>query len=98
VDAAACVSEDRRSVCIFAVNTKTEPVELSLDLSAYRGGMKPVAAEIVADTLDMRQKDVMNHWAAPDRIRTVKIGLSGNAITLPALSAAAIESGAGKPR
>jgi alpha-L-arabinofuranosidase len=97
VDLAASASQDRKSVCIFAVNTKTEPVELSLDLSAYGGDVKPVAAEIVRDTQDMRQKDVMNHWIAPDRVRTVKVAIPANTITLPALSAAAIECGAGNP-
>jgi len=70
---------------------------LSLDLSAYGSRLKPTAAEIVRDTLDLRQKDIMNHWAAPDRVRTVKVAISGDTITLPALSAAAIECGAGKP-
>ena len=97
VDLAACASENGRSVCVFAVNTKSEPVELSLDLSAYGSRLKPTAAEIVRDTLDLRQKDIMNHWAAPDRVRTVKVAISGDTITLPALSAAAIECGAGKP-
>ena len=95
VDLAACASDNGRSVCVFAVNTKSEPVELSLDLGAHGSRLKPTAAEMVRDTLDLRQKDVMNHWTAPDRVRTVKIAISGDTITLPALSAAAIECGAG---
>ena len=42
-------------------------------------------------TLDARQPDVMNHWNAPDRVRTIPLSLAGNRIVLPALSAAAIE-------
>jgi alpha-N-arabinofuranosidase len=99
VDLAACASEDLRSVCVFAVNMNGEPVKLSLDLGAYAAACKPAASEVVCDSADLRQKDVMNHWAAPDRVRTVKLSLSGNSITLPALSASAIEcAGAEEPR
>ncbi len=87
VDMSACTSEDGKSLCIFAVNTKTEPVELALDLGAFR----PVGGEMLRDTLDERQPDVMNHWTAQDRVRTVKLPASGNKVALPALSASAIE-------
>jgi len=93
VDLAACASEDRSSLCVFAVNMKGEPVQLSLELGAYGAACKLAAGEVVCDTADLRQNDVMNHWDAPDRVRTVKLSVSGSAITLPALSASAIECG-----
>ena len=85
VDLFASASEDGKSVCIFAVNQKTEPVELDLS------GCHPIGGERVCDTLDQRQADAMNHWNAPERIRTVEFQATGSTITLPALSVSAIE-------
>jgi len=90
VDIVASVSEDRKSVCVFAVNEKTEPVELSMDLSAYPG-LIPAGGEVVCDTLDMRQPEVMNHCAKPDRVHAVGLTTASSGIMLPALSASAIE-------
>jgi alpha-N-arabinofuranosidase len=90
LDIVASVSEDRKSLCVFAVNEKTEPVELSVDLANYPG-MALTGGEIVADTLDKKQADVMNHWTRPDRIRAVELKSTSGTITLPALSASAIE-------
>lgn len=90
VDIAASASEDRKSLCVFAVNEKTEPIELSVDLSAYPG-LIPAGGEVVRDTLDMRQPEVMNHWVRPDRIRAVGLTTASGGITLRALSASAIE-------
>jgi alpha-L-arabinofuranosidase len=42
LDVTACSSEDRASLCIFAVNVRKEPAELKLDLSAFGAGMKIV--------------------------------------------------------
>lgn len=91
VDISACTSEDGKSLCVFAVNTKTEPVELTLD----PGGFRPVSGEVVRDTLDERQADVMNHWTVSDRVKTTKLSASGNKVVLPALSASAIECAPG---
>jgi hypothetical protein len=33
----------------------------------------------------------MNHWNAPDRVKTVPLSTAGSKIVLPAFSAAAIE-------
>ena len=49
--------------------------------------------ETVCDTLDMRQPDVMNHWIAASRVRTVNLRTKGNRVTLPALSVSAVECG-----
>jgi alpha-N-arabinofuranosidase len=93
VDLAACASDDGSRLCVFAVNTKAEPFELTLDLSEFGTGFGPVGGEVVCDTQDRRQPDVMNHWAAPDRIIATKLRVSQGKLVLPALSASAIECG-----
>ncbi|HET6485513.1 MAG TPA: alpha-L-arabinofuranosidase C-terminal domain-containing protein, partial [Spirochaetia bacterium] len=93
VDASACASEDGTRLTIFVVNMKADPVDMPLDLSDLGPGLAPDSAEVVCDTLDRRQPDLINHPSAPDRVRTVALTLHGNAVTLPAYSAAAIECG-----
>jgi alpha-N-arabinofuranosidase len=90
IDSIACADESRQKVCVYAVNTRNEPVSLSLDLAELGNDLTPVRVETVRDTRDMRQPDVMNHWSAPDRVATVDLRFSGTAFTLPALSATAI--------
>jgi hypothetical protein len=45
----------------------------------------------LCDTLDARQRDVMNHWEAPDRVKIISQPPLRNPLLLPALSATAIE-------
>lgn len=96
-DLSACKSDDGKKLTIFAVNTTDAPIKLELDLSAYPG-FSPAESEMVGDTLDRRQPDLMNHWAAPDRVKAMKLTVSGNAVTLPAYSASAIEYTAAQDR
>ena len=91
VDISACMSREGGSLCIFVVNTRNEPVTLTPDLSDFGSGFGPVAGETVRDTLDGRHPDVMNHWTAPDRVRTVNLSVFQKKIRLPALSVSAIE-------
>jgi alpha-N-arabinofuranosidase len=93
VDVVGCASDDFERVCVFAVNSRREPVALSLDLSELGGNYRPLHVESVRDTLDRRQPDVMNHWEASDRVRTVRSRVENSTITLPAYSASAIECG-----
>ena len=93
VDVVASAGEDRQGLCLFAVNTRNEPIELSLDLAELGEGIVPLGGETVWDALDLRQPDVMNHWSAPVRIRAFALRALGNRVTLPALSASAIECG-----
>lgn len=93
VDLAACASEDGASLCVFAVNMKTEPVELALDLSEFAETFHATGGESICDTLDQRQPDVMNHWTAPDRVRATELAVSAGKLTLPALSVSAMECG-----
>jgi hypothetical protein len=93
VDVVACTDDERRHVCLFAVNSNREPVDVSLDLAEIGAGYEPVRVDTVCDTLDMGQPDVMNHWALPNRVQTVSRKLTGPKITLPALSVSAIRCG-----
>ena len=93
VDAVACASDDRERVCVFVVNSRREPVTLSLNLTELGAEYTPLRGETVRDTQDCRQPDVMNHWAAADRVSTVRLPIEGGKIVLPAYSASAIECG-----
>ncbi len=91
LDLMACVEEKREELCVFAVNLRREPVTLNLDLSEFGDSWSPLTAEGVCDARDMRQPDVMNHDIGAERVRTVALKPMGKAITLPALSACAVE-------
>jgi len=91
IDISACESDDKSRVCLFAVNTTNKPVTIHLDLTALGSGFKPVSGEVVGDSQDRRQPDLMNHFDTPDRIRAYPLVLPENGLILPALSVAAIE-------
>ena len=91
LDITACALEDRTSLSIFAVNTRSEPLEVRLDLSELAGQMKIIGGEVVGDTQDRRQIDVTNGWDHPERVRTMRLRFQGEMFTLPALSVAAVE-------
>jgi len=91
LDISACMSDDGSELCLFVVNTHEEPIKLSLDLNEFGLGFKPVGGEVVKDTLDRRQLDLMNHWKTPDRISAVALTADGNIVTIPGYSVAAIE-------
>ncbi|HVM49212.1 MAG TPA: hypothetical protein VMU04_14370 [Candidatus Acidoferrum sp.] len=79
------------SLCVFAVNSGTEPVECSYGFQGVAGAVRETGAETLCDTLDARQRDVMNHWEAPDRVRIVSTPPPHGHALLPALSVTAIE-------
>jgi alpha-L-arabinofuranosidase len=91
LDLFACASADKKSIVLFAVNPKAEPVALSVAFSGFAGTAGIARAEAVCDTLNAGQPDAMNHWEAPDRIRIAGLAASADSVTVPALSAAAIE-------
>ncbi len=91
VDMAACGTDDGKRLCVFAVNLGGDPVELGLDLTGFGNALKPVGGEVLCDTQDRRQLDAMNHWTAPERVKAVKLVVSGGKVVLPAYSVAAIE-------
>jgi alpha-L-arabinofuranosidase len=90
-DLFACASGDRESIVVFAVNMKAEPVAFSPAFNGFAGPVAVSKAESVCDTHNAGQPDIMNHWEAPDRIRIVGLAVSGEAVTLPPLSATAIQ-------
>jgi len=91
VDISACSSDDKTSVCIFAINTTDKPVQIRFDLRDYGPGFRPVGGEVVGDKQDRRQPDIMNHIDTPDRVRAAGLSLMEDGLTLPALSVSAIE-------
>ena len=91
LDLAACASEDRKSVALFAVNARPEPVEFSAAFNGFAGAVRLVKAEAVCDPLDAGQPDVMNHWNAPERVSIVPLAPASGKLVLPGLSATAIE-------
>jgi alpha-N-arabinofuranosidase len=98
LDLLACSSEDKSSVVVFAVNSKPEPVEFSFSFHGFPEATHIVKAESVCDKLQAGQSDIMNHWAAPDRVTIVELPLTPAKIILPALSATAIECGTSSKR
>ncbi len=92
-DVFACGSEDGKSAVIFAINSRTEPVEWSCQFDGFGTTMRVVKAETLCDTQDTRQTDVMNHWNAPERIRTLALPVMAgqNRVVLPALSVTAVD-------
>jgi alpha-N-arabinofuranosidase len=93
IDVLACASDDRRRVCLFAVNSGRDPVTLALDLAELGADFVPLGGQTVCDTQDRRQPDVMNHWETPARVSAVNLPLKDGKVTLPAFSASAIECG-----
>jgi alpha-N-arabinofuranosidase len=91
LDLFACASSDEHTLCLFAVNPGTEPVGFSYRFDGFAGSVQEASAEALCDSLDARQRDVMNHWEAPDRVRIVPQTLAHTQVRLPALSATAIE-------
>jgi alpha-N-arabinofuranosidase len=92
VDVSACADDSRSAVCLFVVNTKSEPVELELDTAAFGPGFTVKSGEAVCDTQDRRQVDIINGFLNPDRIKPVKLEIrKGNVATVPAMSIAAID-------
>lgn len=91
LDLFACASTDGKSLCLFALNPATEPVEFSYRFDGFAGTVREASAEVLCDTLDARQRDVMNHWEAPDRVKILSQPPPHNQMLVPALSAKAIE-------
>jgi alpha-L-arabinofuranosidase len=91
LDITACAAEDRRALTVFAVNIRTEPVAVRLDLGALPTGVKIAGGEVVGDTQDRRQIDITNGWDHPERVKTMPLSFQGETFTLPALSVAAVD-------
>jgi alpha-N-arabinofuranosidase len=94
VDVSACATEDRAAVTLFLVNTRPEPVRVVLDLSELGPGFGILGGEVVKDSQDRRQADIVNGFADPNRVVRVRVeGVSGNEAVLPPLSITALDCG-----
>jgi len=93
LDLFACASTDEKSLCLFAINHKNEPVDFSYQFADFAGTVRVLGAEAVCDTLQAHQTDVMNHWEAPERVKIIPQRTSGTETILPALSVTAISCG-----
>ena len=94
VDATACAAEDGSGLTVFLVNTAHAPIRLALDLSDFGPGFAARGGEVVKDSQDRGQVDIVNGFADPKRVVRVKlVPDGGGTVTLPALSVAAIDCG-----
>lgn len=91
LDVSACRSSDGKSLTVFIVNTAGTQCSVTIDVSQLGAQMKFKDGEIVCDTLGINQVDLMNHWTAPDRIRTIKLTNNAGIFNLAGFSVAAIE-------
>jgi len=91
LDAFASATEDKNAVVLFAVNPKPEWMPVSVTLTGFAKVMHPWKAEAVSDTRNAGQPDVMNHWEAPERVRILSLPITNETVTLPPLSATAIQ-------
>jgi alpha-L-arabinofuranosidase len=94
VDVTACAAEDKSAVTVFVVNPGTDPVDLTVDLSDFGPGFAVRGGEVVKDSQDRRQIDIVNGFANPRRVVKVKLDSApGKAVTIPPLSIAALDCG-----
>jgi len=94
IDATACADEDRSGATVFLVNPRSAPVRVALDLTDFGPGFVVKGGEVVKDSQDRRQADIVNGFADPQRVVRVRIEPGdGTVVTLPALSVAAVDCG-----
>jgi alpha-N-arabinofuranosidase len=91
IDLFACGSEDRREITVFGVNPNREPVELKLGFRGFARSVRIDKADALCDLQDRGQPDVMNHWRTPERVAIKAVRSTGNTVSVPRLSAIAIE-------
>jgi alpha-L-arabinofuranosidase len=91
LDVFACASPEKTSITLFAVNTGSNPQPVQITARGFGKSLYLRGAQTVCDTQDARQIEVMNHWTAPDRVKTVNLEADGDRLVLPAFSATAME-------
>ncbi len=82
LDISAVLSDDGRSISLFAVNPTTSDIDRTLDLSAYVAIGKEVSVHTLADRDRAGEPDVTNSFADPERISTAESTLHMNGPTL----------------
>jgi alpha-L-arabinofuranosidase len=94
VDVSACAADDRSAVTVFVVNPRNEPVRVALDLADFGPGFSVRGGEVIKDSQDRGQADIINSFANPLRVIRTKLERgSGNEFTMPPLAVAAIDCG-----
>ena len=71
LDVSATVSEDRKTVSIFAINQMAEPQKRTLDLHALAPLAEEAKVWTLTDTAKIPERDAVNSWQEPARVRTV---------------------------
>jgi alpha-L-arabinofuranosidase len=79
LDVSATLSEDDRTVAIFAVNHTTQVEKRTIDLQALASLAGEADTWILADTATAGERDAINSWHEPERIRVApgKAALAG---------------------
>lgn len=90
LDVFACASDRHDAMTLFVVNSKTEPVNCSLDFERFAEPVQTVSITSVTDQQMARQPDVVNHWGVPNRVHPKTESLIARKVTLPPLSVNAI--------
>ncbi len=67
-DLSATMSADGKSVILFAVNDRAEPIERPLDFSAFGREGQAIEVWTLADTRQAGEPDATNTFADPDRV------------------------------
>ena len=70
LDTSVTLSEDGRTIALFAVNPTIEPQSRALDFTALVPLDKNVRIWTLTDTMGAGERDAANDWRHPDRIRT----------------------------
>jgi alpha-N-arabinofuranosidase len=70
LDTSATKSDDGRTIALFVVNSASEPQSRTLDLAALAPFERSAKVWTLADTLHSGERDAINDWRRPDRVRT----------------------------
>ncbi len=70
LDVSATRSADGKTVSVFAVNHTTEPQKRTIDLRALAPLEDNIDVWTLADAVKAGERDAVNSWHEPDRIRT----------------------------
>jgi alpha-L-arabinofuranosidase len=95
LDVSATLSADEKRVTLFVVNSSLAAEKRRIDLTAFAPLAREVDCWTVADTQKAGERDAVNSWHEPDRIRTEpsKTALADGAIDheFPPLSVTVLE-------
>lgn len=70
LDASATLSADGQTVAVFVVNSTNQPAKRTIDLKGLAPLQPDVGVWILADTAGAGERDAINSWHEPERVRT----------------------------